>query len=120
MQEISENLVYPYTCPFFRSDNAVTQGYGFSDFSDCIHWREDDCERLPWETEERPITYITGCTLHREVCAIALDLNVEGVPTSAEDVLKGFSNVPEGELATIRANVDQFFRTLEVKKDDRY
>ena len=111
------NLVYPYTCPFFRSDNPVTQGYGFDD---CIHWKYDDFEMLKWETEDQPKVCRKGCALRREVCAIALDLNVEGVPTSAEDVLKGFAHVPERELATIRANVEQFFRTLEVKKDDRY
>ena len=111
------NLVYPYTCPFFRSDNTVDRGYGLTD---CIHWVDDDFEGIRWDREERPRTCITGCALRREVCAIALDLNVEGVPTSAEDVLKGFTHVPEGELATIRANVEQFFRTLEVKKDDRY
>lgn len=89
------NLVYPYTCPFFRPDNAIAQGYGFSD---CIHW---------WK----------GCALRREVCAIALDLNVEGVPTNAEELIKIFAHVPEGELATIRANVEQFFRTLEVSRE---
>lgn len=111
------NLVYPYTCPFFRSDNTVDRGYGFTD---CIHWVDDDFEGIRWDREDRPTICITGCALRREVCAIALNLNVEGVPTSAEDVLKGFAHVPERELATIRANVEQFFRTLEVKKDDRY
>ena len=108
------NLVYPYTCPFFRSDNLVDRGYGFTD---CIYWVEDDFERMTWETKERPTARIIGCALRREVCGIALDLNAEGVPTNAEELLKGFACVSEGELATIRANVEQFFRTLEVSRE---
>lgn len=98
MDERKHKIVYPYTCPFFRSENPVTKGFGFY-----------DCENY--------VTYVNHCSLHREVCGIMLDLSVEGVPTNTEDLLKNFKYVSEYEMKTIRANVDQFFKSLEVKHD---
>ena len=113
--ERKHKIVYPYTCPFFRSDNPVTKGFRFDDCENYITYDEFDILRFynPANLLVKP-----HCSLGRKICGIMLDLSVEGVPTSTDELLKNFDDVSEYEMETIRANVDQFFRTLEVVKND--
>lgn len=113
--ERKHKIVYPYTCPFFRSDNPVTKGFKFDDCENYITY--EDFDILNQEYFSRYHVH-HHCSLFREICGIMLDLSVEGVPTSTDELLKNFDYVSEYEMETIRANVDQFFRTLEVVEND--
>lgn len=115
MNERKNKIVYPYTCPFFRSDNPVTKGFKFDDCENYVIYDGFDMMRPDY-----PKKYIVEyhCSLGRKICGIMLDLSVDGVPTSTDELLKYFDDVSEYEMETIRANVDQFFRTLEVNRNE--
>ena len=113
--ERKHKIVYPYTCPFFRSDNPVTKGFNFEDCENYVTYDEFDILNQDYFPRYHVHHH---CSLSREICGIMLDLSVEGVPTSTDELMKNFDYVSDYEMETIRANVDQFFRTLEVKKND--
>ena len=94
------NIVYPYTCPYFRPSEYNDQKCNF---------RVDET-LFPEELFRFMETKIMRCTLGREICHIAIDLDNPKSPRTADEFFDGLHlDVNEDELKSIEIHIREFF-----------
>lgn len=91
------NIVYPYTCPFFiPSEHNQNECDNYSD----VDWTEGDFRLIPK----------VRCSLGREICLIALDLDNPRAPRTADEFLDGLHlGNSEMERKSIEIHIRRFF-----------
>lgn len=91
------NIVYPYTCPFFApSEYNQNECDNYSD----VDWTEGDFRLIPK----------VRCSLGREICLIALDLDNPRAPRTADEFLDGLHlGNSEMERKSIEIHIRRFF-----------
>ena len=94
------NVVYPYTCPYFRPSERSDVECDF---------RVDET-LFPEELFRFMETKIMRCTLGRKICHIMIDLDNPQHPKTAEEFLDGlYLEANEDELKSIEIHIREFF-----------
>lgn len=92
-----KNIVYPYTCPFFTPSE----------------YNQVECERhsdVYWVEGEFGLIPRVGCSLGREICSIAIDLDNPKSPRTADEFLDGLQiGNSEEERKSIEIHIREFF-----------